>query len=163
MNRCATRHSRGFTLIEICLAVVIGLLVVTLMVPSVSGLFAEQKLNQSLEAFDRFVRSAQMRTVAERRDYVIFFEEEAIVLEPVEDLDEEDATAEREQFPLPEEGDIVLERPLALQKNPPMEWPFWKSGTCEAVIVSYRGPAGSWRVRYDPLTVRATVLEKEVR
>ena len=41
-----------------------------------------------------------------------------------------------------------------------MEWPFWRSGTCEAVVASYRGPAGSWVVKYDPLTVRGTVLEE---
>ena len=157
------RRARGFTLIEICLAVAIGLLVVTLMVPSVAGLFAEQKLNSSFEEFDRFVRGAQMRSVAERRDYLMVFEEDAILLEPIEEIDEEDVALGPEQFPLPEDGDIVLERPLALQKDPPMEWPFWKSGTCEAVIVSYRGPAGSWRARFDPLTARATILEKEVK
>jgi type II secretory pathway pseudopilin PulG len=157
MRRCS-----GFTLIEICLAVLIGLLLVTLMVPSVAGLFAEQKLKSSFEEFDKFVRTAQMRSVSERRDYVMVFEEDGITLEPA-DPTEEDAANETERFIVPENADITLERPVALQKNPPMEWPFWRSGTCEPVVVSYAGDAGTWVMKYDPLTVRATTLEQLVK
>lgn len=157
MRRCS-----GFTLIEICLAVLIALLLITLMVPSMAGLFAEQKLKSSFEEFDKFVRTAQMRSVSERRDYVMVFEEDGITLEPA-DLTEEDAENEMERFTVPENADITLDRPVALQKNPPMEWPFWRSGTCEPAVVSYTGEAGKWVMKYDPLTVRATVLEQEVK
>lgn len=52
-------------------------------------------------------------------------------------------------------GTFALERPAALEKNPAVEWMFWRSGTCEPVIIHYTGEAGAWSVRYDPLTVRA--------
>lgn len=156
------RRPSGFTLIEICLAVAIGLLIVTMMVPSVSGLFAEQKLTRSFEDFDRFVRSAQLKSVSERRDYVMLFEEDGISLEPANPT-EEDATEEMDHFALAEGADIVLERPVALQKNPPMEWAFWKSGTCEPAVVSYKGEAGRWVVKYEPLTARGTFLEQQTK
>ena len=156
------RRTSGFTLIEICLAVAIGLLIVTMMVPSVSGLFAEQKLKRSFEDFDKFVRTAQLKSVTERRDYVMLFEEDGISLEPANPT-EEDATAEMDHFALADGADIALERPVALQKNPPMEWSFWKSGTCEPAVVSYKGEAGTWVVKYEPLTARGTFLEQQVK
>jgi Tfp pilus assembly protein FimT len=156
------RRTSGFTLIEICLAVAIGLLIVTMMVPSVSGLFAEQKLKRSFEDFDKFVRTAQLKSVTERRDYVMLFEEDGISLEPANPT-EEDATAEMDHFALADGADIALERPVALQKNPPMEWSFWKSGTCEPAVVSYKGEAGTWVVKYEPLTARGTFLEQQTK
>ncbi len=151
------RRISGFTLIEICLAVAIGLLIVTMMVPSVGGLFAEQKLKRSFEEFDRFVRSAQLKSVSERRDYVMLFADDGISLEPA------NPTEEMEHFTLPDSADIVLDRPVALQKNPSMEWFFWKSGTCEPVVVSYKGEAGRWVVKYEPLTARGIFLEQQVK
>jgi type II secretory pathway pseudopilin PulG len=156
------RRISGFTLIEICLAIAIGLLIVTMTVPSVTGLFAEQKLKRSFDEFDTFVRTAQLKSVTERRDYVMLFEEGGVSLEPA-DPTEEDAAADPERFALPEGADITLDRPVALEKNPPMEWPFWKSGTCEPVVVSYRGEAGIWVAKYDPLTVRGALLEQHVK
>ena len=152
------RREEGFTLLEICLAVAIGLLLLGLAVPSMAGLFAEQKLKRTFDDFDAFVRRAQMRSVAERRGFVMVWEPGAITLEPLEPT-EEDASAEVDQFVIPEGGEFALQRPAALIKDPPMEWPFWRSGVCEPVIVSYRSDAGTWMVQYDPLTVRGTFLE----
>ena len=152
----------GFTLIELCLAVVIGLLIVTMLIPSVSGLFVEQKLQRTFEEFDTFVRNAQMKSITERRDFVLVFEEGGVSLEPDEPVEEE-VGAEFPHLAMPEGADIVLARPVALQKTPLMEWHFWKSGVCEPAIVSYTGPLGTWTVQYDPLSARGTVIEQQPR
>ena len=68
-----------------------------------------------------------------------------------------------DHFALAEGADIVLERPVALQNNPPMEWAFWKSGTCEPAVVSYKGEAGRWVVKDEPLTARGTFLEQQTK
>jgi type II secretory pathway pseudopilin PulG len=153
------RPRSGFTLLELCLAVAIGLLIITMMIPSMSGMFNAQKLQRTFEEFDAFVRDAQKKSITERRDYVMVFEEGAISLEPAEP-DENDEGVEMPHLPIAEGADIVIERPVALEKDPAMEWYFWKSGVCEPVIASYKGPLGTWTVQYDPLTARGSVLEQ---
>jgi hypothetical protein len=45
--------------------------------------------------------------------------------------------------------------------KPPAEWTFWPNGVCEPVVVSYKGPAGRWQARFDPLTAHGTFLSSE--
>ena len=155
----AMRRHDGFTLLEICLVIVIGLMLLTLAVPGFESLFAEQKLKKTFEDFDEFVHLAQKRSVTERRTFVMVWHEGGITLEPEEPTDA-DKEAETVQFAIEDGSELTIERPAALEKEPPMEWPFWRSGTCEPVVVSYKGEAGTWTAQYDPLTVRGTFLEK---
>jgi hypothetical protein len=151
----------GFTLIEICLAIMIGFLMLGLAIPSVAGIFAEQRLKKSFERFDDFVREAQMLSVSERRAFVMGWEAGGIALAPEQPL-AEDRAREWPRLDFESEETLVLsERPAALEKEPPMEWVFWRSGTCEPVVISYKGPAGIWKVQYDALTVRSTFLEQQ--
>lgn len=154
----------GFTLLEICLVVVVILLVCGLAVPSVQGLLEEQHLKKSFEAFDGFVRKVQFRAVQERRAFVMIWDGAGITVEPDEPTLEDTVGAD-DYFAF-EDGTIALERPYALLKDKeklPVEWLFWRSGTCEPAILHFTGEAGSWSVRYDPLTVQATFLEQTVR
>ncbi len=155
------RHRDGFTLLEVCLAVMIGLLLLGLAVPLISGLTSQSKLTATLERFDEFVRQAQFLSVSERRAFVMIWDEAGIAIEPDSPLaDDRGKDWPRLDF---ENGEsIEIERTAALDEKPPMEWPFWRSGTCEPVVASYSGPAGSWIAKYDPLTVRATILEENV-
>jgi prepilin-type N-terminal cleavage/methylation domain-containing protein len=58
----------------------------------------------------------------------------------------------------------VIERPVALlpTKQVPAEWTFWRSGTCEPVVIKYSGPNGSWVAQYHPLTGHGTLLEERL-
>lgn len=149
----------GFTLIEICLALLIGMCLIALAVPSISGMFREQRLRRSFESFDRFVRSAQLKSITERRSYVMVWNKENIELVPVEAAETE--PAEPEQFAFEEDQVFTIERPAALMKKPVAEWIFWKSGTCEPAVISFSGPAGKWAVDYNPLTARGIFLSSE--
>ena len=153
----------GFTLLEICIALFIGMLLITIAVPSVMAMLAEQRLKASFEKFDGFVRTARERSITERRTYAMAWEEKGVTLLPVERRDTDDPDAEPERFVFEEGESFTLERPSALMKKPPGEWVFWRSGLCEETVVSYAGEAGSWRVHYDPLTVRGTFLDSEVK
>ncbi|MEO7318459.1 MAG: prepilin-type N-terminal cleavage/methylation domain-containing protein, partial [Chthoniobacteraceae bacterium] len=119
----------GFTLLEICLVVAIALILLGLAVPSVRGLFAEQRLKKTFEQFDDFVRKAQLRAVSERRAMVMIWDGEGITVQP-DDPTAEDSAGEGDYFAF-NEGTIGLERPAALEKKPAVEWLFWRSGTCE--------------------------------
>ena len=158
----------GFTLLEICIALFIAMLLLTLAVPSVTAMLAEQRLKASFDAFDGWVRKAREKSIAERRSYALVWSEKGIALLPAGERDadeagaaESDAPAERLVFA---EGETCkLERPSALMKDPPGEWVFWRSGLCEEAVVSFAGEAGSWTVRYDPLTARGTFVNSEVK
>ena len=151
----------GFTLLEICLVIAIVLLISTIAIPSVSGLFAEQRLRKTFEQFDDFVRRTQLRAVSERRAMVMIWDGEGITVQPDEPK-EDDSAGEGDYFAFTD-GTFGLERPAALEKKPAVEWLFWRSGTCEPAIIRFVGAAGNWIVQYDPLTVHAAFLDQEIK
>jgi prepilin-type N-terminal cleavage/methylation domain-containing protein len=152
----------GFTLLEIVIALVIALMLTSLAVPGIMGLLRERDLQRTFESFDDMVRRAQERAVSEGRGFRIVFTETGAILEP-SDPREEDAQAEVEQYAIGEDETLTLNRVAALAKQPPAEWPFWRSGCCEPVEVTYTGKAGSWTAEYDALTVRGKLVQTEVR
>ena len=139
----------------------IVLLLFGLAIPSVNGLFKEQRLRKTFEQFDDFVRRTQMRAVKERRGMVMIWDGEGITVQPDEPK-EEDSAGEGDYFPFAD-GTLALERPAALEKKPAVEWLFWRSGTCEPAIIHFVGNAGNWTVQYDPLTVHAAFLDQEIK
>jgi len=153
----------GFTLLEICIALFIALLVITMAVPSVLSLLAEQRLKTSFEAFDGWVRKAREKSIAERRAYALVWEEDGIALITPERRDTDDPEALPERLVFAEGESFKISRPSALMKEPPGEWVFWRSGLCEEAEISYAGASGSWRVHYDPLTTRGTFVDSEVK
>src|SRR6266446_6929104 len=74
--------SRGFTLIEIVIAVFIMMLLLMLAVPSLEGVLADKRLRRSLDRFNDLVRQAQERSVGEHRAYLIVWGDKSIALRP---------------------------------------------------------------------------------
>lgn len=155
-------RQHGFTLLELMIAILIGVLLMSLAVPSVTGMLREQRLKQTMEDFNDFVRKAQSRAVGDHRTQVLVWGEAGIELISYDPTVEGEATpAERYEFPA--DSKITLERPAALVKKPVWEWPFWRSGACEPVIVNFESPAGTWSMEYNGLTGRGHVLAMEVK
>src|SRR5436190_21704309 len=75
-------RKRGFTLVEVIIAVFILLLLVTLAVPSLNGVLADKRLHRSLDRFNELVRKAHERSLAEHRDYLIVWNDAFITLQP---------------------------------------------------------------------------------
>ena len=159
----AMSRRAGFTLLEICIALFIAMLVITMAVPSVMAMLAEQRLKASFDTFDGWVRKAREKSIAERRTYALVWAEDGIALVPAEGRDTDEPDAEPERLVFAKGETFTLERPSALMKEPPGEWVFWRSGLCEEALVSFKGGAGSWRVHYDPLTARGTFTDSEVK
>ena len=156
------QRARGFTLIEIALAIFILLLILVLAVPSFSGVIANRRLKQSLDEFNNLVRQAQMLSVTERRPYLIVWGKNNVMVRPEAFAEDEEAKAKAE-FRLSRGGTLKLSLPVALAQKYPAEWIFWPSGTCEPAIVRFQGPAGSWTANYSPLTGRPEVTRYAVR
>ncbi|HEY2045076.1 MAG TPA: type II secretion system protein [Candidatus Udaeobacter sp.] len=153
---------RAFTLIEIALSIFILMLLLMLAVPSLSGVIANRRLKQSLDGFNQLVRQAQERSVTERRAYLIVWGKSSVLLRPeVFAKDEEEKATSA--FRLPKGSGLRVSLPAALTGNPPAEWIFWPSGTCEPARVQFRGPAGTWTADYSPLTAQPELSQYAVR
>ena len=138
------------------MAVFILILVLFLGVPSLNGVLADRRLRRSLDELNRFVRMAQDRAVTERRTYLISWQKDHLILRPEAVMKDEDpepvATLQLRR------GDAyVLNLPAALADDPPPDWAFWSSGTCEPAVVTYKGVDGTWTANYGALTARADI------
>jgi type II secretory pathway pseudopilin PulG len=153
------RASNAFTMLELLLALALAVIVLGLAIPTLSNVFGGQPLEEQYGKFEAFVRQAQTRAVKEKRTILILWQKEGLTIEP-EVLSAEDADVEPPQFAYGD-ANLILERPFALEKKPPTEWPFWRSGTCEPVRVTYEGEDGRWIAEFDGLTGRGTVVEME--
>ena len=150
------RKVEAFTLVEIVMAVFILMLVLFLGVPSLDGVMADRRLRRSLDEMNRFVRMAQERAITERRAYLISWQKDHLILRPEAVMkDEEPEPVASLQL---RRGDAyVLNLPAALAEDPPADWAFWPSGTCEPAVVSYKGVDGAWTAKYSPLSARAEI------
>jgi type II secretory pathway pseudopilin PulG len=147
----AVQHCRAFTLIEIAIAVFILLLVVLLAVPSVNGVLADRRLHRSFDSMNDLVRQAQERSVKERRPYLIEWREQAVILRP-ESFREKESESPVASLPQYKANLFQLHLPVALAKDPPAQWIFWPSGTCEPATINFKGVDGHWTANYSALT-----------
>ena len=160
--------SRAFTLIEMMLAIAIAVAVMVLAIPNMRGAAAEQRLHETFEKFDAFARKAQLNAVREQRSWSLVWQPGQIALQPDEPTPEEQQAggdAARENFAVAENEVFTVERHASLLavKDTPGVWTFWRSGTCEPVIVSYSGTDGTWSAQYNPLTGHGEIVDQTVR
>ena len=148
----------GFTLIELCLAIAIALVMLMIAVPSVSTFLKNEQSNKPFETFDQMVKKAQNLSLTERRTYVIDLDEKEIVLKPQAPENESESSG-IDRIAVSDDENYTFELPAALQKKHTTEWTFWPSGTREPATIYYKGPSGSWMAIYHPLTVKAEVTE----
>jgi type II secretory pathway pseudopilin PulG len=158
---------RAFTLIELMLAIAIAIAVTAIAVPNMRGAAAERRLHETFERFDAMARKAQLNAVREQRSWTIIFDAGRLSLQPDEPTPEERETggdAFREEFAIPEGENYGLQRHASLlaPRDTFAEWTFWRSGTCEPVIVSYSGPDGTWSAQYNALTGHGEIIDQVV-
>ena len=147
----------GFTLIELAIAIVILLILMTLAVPSIGGVMADRRLRRSLDGFNAIVREAQERSVIERRPYLVIWEKGKIGLR-AEGLNKGESPEPEVKWKLARDESVNIKFPAALVEDPPAEWIFWPSGNCEPAEVSYRGKDGTWTSNYSALTGRSEIV-----
>ena len=155
-------RARGFTLLEIILAVAIMMVLLLLAVPSLTGVLSDKHLRRSLDGFNDLVRQAQELSVTEHRPYLIVWREKGVSLRPEAHGrgEDEQTTADLEL----RRGEVLkLSLPAALVKDPPGEWIFWPSGTCEPAKVEFSGGDGTWTANYSGLTARPEITNYVAR
>ncbi len=150
------REVEAFTLIEIVMAVFILMLLLFVGVPSLNGVLADRRLRRSLDEMNKFVQLAQEKAVIERRSYLISWQKDHVILRPEAVMNDEDPEPVA-KLQLRKGDAYVLNLPAALAEDPPADWAFWPSGTCEPAVVTYKGVDGSWTANYSALTGRAEI------
>lgn len=160
--------SRAFTLIELMVAITIAVVIVIgLGIRSVRGVMAERRLMETFDRFDALARKAQANAVTEQRSWTLVWQQNHVSLQPDEPTPEELQTGGAgivENLVFEGEETYMIQRPAALlpAKQTPGEWTFWRSGTCEPVIIGYNGNAGTWTAVYNPLTGRGEIIQQEI-
>ena len=158
---------RAFTLIELMLAISIALVIFGLAIPSMRGMSAQRRLQETFEKFDELTRKAQLKAVRTQQTSTLVWQAGMISLKSSDTAsgDRQGAPVQQEDFTYDENESYALQRPASLLpvKDTPPVWTFWHSGTCEPVIVSYSGPSGTWTAQYNPLTGRGEVTDMEVK
>lgn len=140
---------RGFTLVEIVLAVAILILMMMLAIPSWNGLVADRKMRRTLDDLGNIVREARERSMTEHRNYLVVFGKKIEVRPEFPGKDEE--KDDSRDYELSKLGTLKITFPAALRRNPPNEWAFWPTGTCEPAIVEFTGYNGKWTAKYSGL------------
>ena len=158
---------RAFTLIELMLAIIIAVTIMAMVIPSMRGMSADKRLDETFEKFDALTRKAQLKAVSQQHTWTLAWGPRVITLRSTDAGPEElqSGAAAPENFTFDENESYELQRPATLlpPKNTPAEFTFWRSGTCEPVTVSYSGPSGTWTAQYNPLTGRGEVTDREVK
>lgn len=153
---------RGFTLLEIMIAVSIALLLVMVAVPSINGVIADRRLRKSLDGFTALVNQAHERSMAEHRSYLLVWREGAVELVP-------EAFAKGEErrpvatFKIGNGEALQLKLPAALGKAVRAEWIFWPSGNCEPALVEFMSREGTWAANFSPLNARPQLISYAAR
>ena len=133
-----------------------------LAVPSFTGVLADRRLRRSLDSFNNLVHEAQQRSLAEHRAYLLVMGTKSIELRP-EALIKGDDPKPVAEFPIGRGEMVKLVLPAALTKDPPPEWIFWPTGTCEPAEVQYRGRDGTWTANYSTLSAQPTLTTYAAR
>jgi prepilin-type N-terminal cleavage/methylation domain-containing protein len=150
---------RGFTLLEICIVIFIAVLLMSMALPSLSGLGAQRRLQGAFDRFDALAVEAQRRSLTEGKPYVLVWGKEEIRLYPADWTAQERRKAKPvASFAFWKGERFQLDRTASLSQNSPSaEWTFWPTGNCEPVTIRYAGPSGEWDAAYNPLSARASL------
>ncbi|MEI6351613.1 MAG: prepilin-type N-terminal cleavage/methylation domain-containing protein [Verrucomicrobiota bacterium] len=146
----------GFTLLELCIAIAIVVLLLGVALPSLSGVLNQSKDTSRFASFDQMVQQAHTRSLTERRPYVLVWTQKNVVLRP-DEISEKGAPAAVQQWNIDKDESVVLDLPAALIKRPEAVWTFWPSGVCEPASVFYKSKAAKWKATYNPFTAQAEV------
>ena len=151
------RAAVGFTMIEICVSILIVVVVMGMAVPSLSGVLAERRLRASYDGFAGLAAEAQRRSVMERKTYLLAWDRDGRVRMFPEELP---AKQRRAVSPaaLPDGARYALRSGDAGGEADatPGEWAFFPTGNCEPATVTCQAQAGTWEASFNALTVRGT-------
>jgi len=156
MESSSAKNMAAFTLLEVCIAILIAVLIIGAAIPSIQGALSQNREKTSFDGFDRLAQEAHSRSVSEQKVYCLVWQKDGVILRPEEASASEADGVDR--WDLPKNGKLVLELPAALKPKPvDAIWTFWPSGVCEPASVFYADKNVGWQAVYNPFTSQANV------
>ena len=156
MFRRPPHFSPGFTLLELCIAIAIVMMMIGVAIPSLSGILNETKDASRFGSFDQMVQEAHTRSLTEQRPYVMVWTKKSVVLR-ADEITEKGASPVVQQWAIEKNESVVLDLPAALVKRPEAVWTFWPSGVCEPAKIFYKSKAAKWSATYNAFTAQAVM------
>jgi type II secretory pathway pseudopilin PulG len=136
-NLTYSAKDKGFTLLEVCVALTIAVLILGVSVMGISGVQEEQRLRESAAAIESTAREALLDAIAHHR--------------PVQlGLDGGLAVSEGGSIEIKRHGETAYRAPKSGEF-----WEFSPSGVCEPLEIRITSPAGTIEMGFDPLTACA--------
>ena len=140
MAPCALRLApctRAFTLIEVCIAMTIGMLILGVAVLGITGVQDEQRLRESAAMIESTARDALLKSIAEQRPVQIALASGLGGLEG--------GAVEIKRY-----GERAFRKPASDEI-----WEFSPTGVCEPIEVRVTSQTGTIELGFDPLTACA--------
>ncbi len=161
----STRSQQAFTLIEMCIAICLIILLMGLGLPSLTGQTRMRKLQGAFDRFNAFVERAQQQSVRDGKPYVLAWTRKGTVrlvaaeqlVGVGEDTPNKRLTAVETFQPESDAEHFTLVREASLSRDPNLRWTFWPTGNCEPVRVRYEAPTGTWSASFNALSGRGTI------
>lgn len=123
----------GFSLIEVCIAMTIGILILGVAALSISGVREEQKLRESAAVIESTARDSLLKAIAEHRPVQLSFGA---------GIGGADGSIEVRRY-----GEHKYRKPGADET-----WEFSPTGICEPVEIRVTSSTGVIEMGFDPLT-----------
>jgi len=153
-----SRFDTGFTLLEICIVLLLVMMLMAVAIPSVRGVLEGNQSRNSFNNFDELVQDAHTRAISEHRTYVLIWSPKKVILRPDEPTNQAEAEGLRE-LEIAKDDVLNLFLPASLAqrqgKITAAIWTFWPVGVCEPATIQYKGKLGKWKATYNPFTVQA--------
>ncbi len=138
MNAAFTvRRSEGFTLLEVCIALTIAMLILGVSVLGITGVQEEQRLRETAAAIESSARNALLDAIARHRPVHLGLDGG---LPGAEGGNVEVKRHGEEKFREPRTGEV---------------WEFSPTGVCEPIEVRVTTASGVIELGFDPLTAVA--------
>ncbi len=147
------------------MAVAIGMLMLSLAMPSLRGLFAEDRLRERMRQFDEFAGKAADLARTSRKEVRLCWEPEGVRMVQQETSTEGSEALQTggDFFTFAKDEEFILNRIAARDPKAAWEWSFWPEGVREPVEVYYKGLGGSWSERFGALVPEPDVLSISTR
>lgn len=138
--------SHGFTLLEVCIAMTIGMLIIGVATLGISGIQDEQRLRKMASGIETAVRESLQRAVTEHRNVFIEFDHGQLVAPALQGGGARSLALEgillirrygEKTFRAPKRGEV---------------WQFAADGLCEPIELRITQTNGVVEMSFDPLT-----------
>lgn len=149
---------RAFTMLEVCLALFIVMLVVGIALPFANGLNRESALRTPADELKKLALTARRAAVTDRKTYELILDEERYVLRvlPIGEDDPEQVHEDQilQRYELPRDVKYAVKRwdEKEFGSRQDSQWRFLPTGICEPITVRFAQGEDWLQFSFNPLT-----------